>query len=131
MTTTPIFDALYREHRNAGMAYPGAPDVPSDEQQARTAAPQRARARARRSATVGDDQGSSPDGEPDAPPAGMQLSSLDGRGAVEPRTPGYPVSERGFMADVPRRARFVAGAPVTVAELTRQAGSPARVDWLH
>lgn len=24
-TTTPIFDALYREHRNAGMAYPAAP----------------------------------------------------------------------------------------------------------
>ena len=26
MTTTPIFDALYREHRTAGMAVPGAPD---------------------------------------------------------------------------------------------------------
>ncbi|MFN2495715.1 MAG: hypothetical protein ABR608_07390 [Pseudonocardiaceae bacterium] len=108
MTTTPIFDALYREHRNAGMAYPGAPDVPSDEQRTRTAAPQRARAR--RSATVGEDQGSSPDGEPDGPPAGRLLSSLDGRGAVETRTPGYPVSEREFVADLPRRARFVAGA---------------------
>ena len=67
MTTTPIFDALYREHRNAGMAYPGAPDLTGDENRTWSAAPQRARTRARRTATVGGDQEPSPDGERDGP----------------------------------------------------------------